>query len=142
MKHLRTEILIKAPAEKVWATLTDFDTYPRWNPFITRLVGDTSEGRKIEATLLGITIKPRIERMESDTELRWVNHLGVPGIFDGEHYFRLDGKGDDATRFVHGERFTGFLVPIFALVGQFNKIESAFVDMNEALKARVEGVQK
>ncbi|MDP7226961.1 MAG: SRPBCC domain-containing protein, partial [SAR202 cluster bacterium] len=64
------------------------------------------------------------------------------GIFDGEHYFRLDGKGDDATRFVHGERFTGFLVPIFALVGQFNKIESAFVDMNEALKARVEGVQK
>ena len=142
MKHLRTEITIQAPVEKVWSTLTDFDAYPRWNPFITRLTGDTTEGGKIEARLMGMTIKPSIQRMEENIELRWVGHLGVPGIFDGEHYFRVHSAGAGATRFVHGERFTGVLVPIFALIGQFKKIENAFVDMNEALKARVEGVQK
>jgi hypothetical protein len=131
-----------APIEKVWATLTDFDAYPRWNPFITRLTGDISEGGKVEARLMGMTINPRIERLEENTELRWVGHLGVPGIFDGEHYFRIEANKDGSTRFVHGERFTGVLVPIFALIGQFKKIERAFVDMNEALKARVEGVQK
>ena len=142
MKHLRTEISIEAPPEKVWSTLTDFDAYPRWNPFITKMTGDMTEGGKIEARLMGMTIKPSIQRMEENTELRWVGHLGVPGIFDGEHYFRVDSAGEGATRFVHGERFTGILVPIFALMGQFKKIENAFVDMNEALKARVEGVQK
>ena len=131
-----------APIEKVWATLTDFDAYPRWNPFITRLTGDISEGGKVEARLMGMTINPRIERLEENTELRWVGHLGVPGMFDGEHYFRIEANKDGSTRFVHGERFTGVLVPIFALIGQFKKIERAFVDMNEALKARVEGVQK
>ena len=142
MKHLRTEISIEAPSEKVWSTLTDFDAYPRWNPFITKLKGDTTEGGKIEARLMGMTIKPSIQRMEENTELRWLGHLGFPGIFDGEHYFRVDNQGKGATRFVHGERFTGILVPIFALFGLFRKTERGFVSMNEALKARVEGVQK
>jgi len=142
LKHIRTETTMAAPIEKVWATLTDFDAYPRWNPFITRLTGDISEGGKVEARLMGMTINPRIERLEENTELRWVGHLGVPGMFDGEHYFRIEANKDGSTRFVHGERFTGVLVPIFALIGQFKKIERAFVDMNEALKARVEGVQK
>jgi hypothetical protein len=142
LKHIRTETTMAAPIEKVWATLTDFNAYPRWNPFITRLTGDISEGGKVEARLMGMTINPRIERLEENTELRWVGHLGVPGIFDGEHYFRIEANKDGSTRFVHGERFTGVLVPIFSLIGQFKKIERAFVGMNEALKARVEGVQK
>ncbi len=142
MKHMRTETTMAASVEKVWATLIDFDSYPRWNPFITKVTGDISEGGKIEAQLMGMTIKPRIERLEENSELRWVGHLMVPGIFDGEHYFRIEANKDGSTRFVHGERFTGILVPVFALLGQFKKIERAFVEMNEALKARVEGVQK
>jgi hypothetical protein len=139
---MRTETTMAASVEKVWTTLIDFDSYPRWNPFITKVTGDVSEGEKIEAQLMGMTIKPRIERLEENTELRWVGHLMVPGIFDGEHYFRIEANSDGSTRFVHGERFTGLLVPIFAVLGQFKKIERAFVDMNEALKARVEGKQK
>ncbi len=142
MKHIRTETTMAASVEKVWGTLTDFEAYPRWNPFITKVTGDISEGGKIEAQLMGMTIKPRIEHVEENSELRWVGHLGVPGIFDGEHYFRVEASRNGRTRFVHGERFTGVLVPVFALFGQFRKIERAFVDMNEALKARVEGVQK
>lgn len=31
-KEVKTEILIKAAPEKVWAILTNFENYPNWNP--------------------------------------------------------------------------------------------------------------
>jgi uncharacterized protein YndB with AHSA1/START domain len=34
MKELHTEIEIDASAERVWDILTDFASYPQWNPFI------------------------------------------------------------------------------------------------------------
>jgi uncharacterized protein YndB with AHSA1/START domain len=37
MKEIRTEILINAQAYKVWKALTDFNSYPSWNPFIKYL---------------------------------------------------------------------------------------------------------
>ncbi len=33
MKEIHTEIEINAPAGKVWRVLTDFPSYPEWNPF-------------------------------------------------------------------------------------------------------------
>lgn len=139
MKHLRTEIVIAAPVETVWATLTDFASYPNWNPLITSLEGDISEGGKVEASILGMTIKPRIQRLDANSELRWLGHAGVPGLFDGEHYFRLESRGEGSTRFVHGERFSGLLIPIFGIIGLFGRTERGFIAMNEALKARAEG---
>ncbi len=38
--EIKTEILISASPEKVWAILNDFGNYPNWNPFITSLTGD------------------------------------------------------------------------------------------------------
>ena len=37
--HLYTEIQIDASADQVWAILSDFASYPQWNPFITSMVG-------------------------------------------------------------------------------------------------------
>jgi uncharacterized protein YndB with AHSA1/START domain len=42
-KEIKTEILINASPDKVWAILTDFDNYPSWNPFITSLKGEVKE---------------------------------------------------------------------------------------------------
>ncbi|RYZ45415.1 MAG: SRPBCC domain-containing protein, partial [Chitinophagaceae bacterium] len=33
-KQIKTEIVINASKEKVWAILTNFSQYPQWNPFI------------------------------------------------------------------------------------------------------------
>ena len=38
-RSIRTEIVIQAPAEAVWAVLTDFPSHPAWDPFLTRIEG-------------------------------------------------------------------------------------------------------
>jgi len=61
----------------------------------------------------------------------------VPGLFDGEHFFKLETIDNDTTRFVHGEQFTGVLSGlIYKMVGEDTK--TGFIKMNEALKNRVE----
>lgn len=70
--------------------------------------------------------------------LCWVSTLPLPGLFRGEHYFRLVPVGPDSVRFVHGERFSGLLVPLLRrrLEGPIRRGCEA---MNAALKRRVEG---
>ena len=39
MKNIQTEILINTDITKVWDVLMNFDSYPKWNPFITSISG-------------------------------------------------------------------------------------------------------
>ena len=43
MKEVFSEIDIQAPAERVWQVLTDFASYPEWNPFIRRINGEPKD---------------------------------------------------------------------------------------------------
>lgn len=52
--------------------------------------------------------------VDAGRELRWIRHLLVPGLFDGEHRFDIHLLGPGRVRFVQQERFTGVLVPLFA----------------------------
>lgn len=142
MRHLRTETKVFVPAEEAWAKLTDFPSYPEWNPFISKLEGDISEGGSIKIGIFGVTLNPRVQRLVEDSnsssfELRWLGHIGIPGIADGEHYFRLQADGERSARLVHGVRLTGILIPLLGLCGLFRKSEKGLLAMNEALKARV-----
>ena len=92
MTHLRTKISITAPPERVWHLLTDFVSYPQWNPFIRRVRGELREGAQLEVYLQpsgarGMTFRPRVLKVEPDRELRWLGHFLIPGLFDGEHIF-------------------------------------------------------
>jgi len=81
-------------------------------------------------------MKPKVIRSQTARELRWLGHLGVPGIFDGEHYFQLQPGPDGGTRLVQGEKFTGFTVPLFG--GVLRKSEKGFEMLNQALKDECE----
>ena len=48
MKILQTEILINAPAEKVWGILMDFEKFPEWNPFILSIEGKQETGAQLQ----------------------------------------------------------------------------------------------
>lgn len=137
-KEITTEILIHAPPEKVWAVLTDFDNYKDWNPFIPSITGDVAVGNTITARLeppgaRGMTIRPKVLAFTPLKELRWLGHLLVPGLFDGEHKFELIDNGNGTTTFRQTEKFTGILVPLFEKMLDTNTTDG-FNLMNQKLR--------
>jgi hypothetical protein len=140
--QLHTEIAIEATPRRVWELLTDFAAYPTWNPFIPRISGPGTVGSRLEVQLQppgGRTMRmqPTVLVATPSQELRWLGKLGVPGLFDGEHRFRIEPLGTDRVRFIQEERFTGLLAP---LVMRFiaSATRQGFEAMNQALKARAE----
>ena len=143
MRELRAEITINAPAERIWETLTGLESYQEWNPFMRRASGIVQVGERLNVYLkppggMGMSFKLRVVKAEPNREFRWLGHLGIPGIFDGEHIFEIESDGDSSCRFVQREEFRGVLAPLMLLlIG--NSTERGFDEMNQALKGRVEG---
>jgi hypothetical protein len=142
MKDLHSEIEIDAPAERVWHLLTDFASYPQWNPFIRSIRGQPIRGERLEVRIeppggRGMTFKPKVLNAEDNRELRWLGHLLVPGLFDGEHSFTIESLAKNRVRVVQREAFKGLLVPLFARSLETNT-QRGFEEMNRALKERAE----
>jgi hypothetical protein len=140
-KALRTQIEIAASKEKVWGILTDFPAYPQWNPFIKSVSGEPRTGGKLDVHMQppggrGITLHPRILSATPGNELKWLGHLFVPRIFDGEHHFLIREKDADNVTFVQEEVFKGVLVPFTGKLLEGTR--QGFENMNEALKKRAE----
>lgn len=142
MKTINTTILIDAPIATVWEILMDQKVYPQWNPFIKQLQGDLTPGKTIEATIQppgqkAMRFTPLVKVNQTEKEFRWLGHLFIPGIFDGEHYFLLEDVGEGKTKFTHGEQFRGlFAGLLLKMIGK--NTTAGFIAMNEALKARAE----
>lgn len=139
---INTEIKINCSPERVWKMLTEFEKYPEWNPFIISLTGIPKVGNNICATIISpnnkeMTFKPKVLKFKNEKELRWKGKLLFKGLFDGEHYFKLIANDDNSTTFVHGEIFTGLLVPLLKKQLSSDTMQG-FIDMNKALKEKCE----
>ena len=142
MKELRSEIEIEASAERVWRVLTDFDAYPEWNPFIRRVSGRPEVEERLVVRMRpsgtrGMTFRPTVMKVEPNRELRWLGHLLLPGIFDGQHIFEIEELERDRVRFVQREVFKGLLVPLLAR-SLDRDTQRGFEEMNRALRERIE----
>ncbi len=62
--------------------------------------------------LLGfwLVVPVKIQSCNVKDGLRWQG--GIPLIFTGSHYFKLEVLGEDKTRFIQGEDFNGICVPL------------------------------
>jgi hypothetical protein len=143
MKELHSEIEIAASPERVWDILTDFAAYPRWNPFIRSISGKLEVGERLEVRLeppggRGITLRPTVLSAEPNRQLRWLGHLLVPGLFDGEHTLATEPLDENRVRFVQHEVFKGVLVPLVAR--SLANTLRGFEEMNEALKEQAEAL--
>lgn len=83
------------------------------------------------------TFRPVLRAASPGEELRWKGQVLLPGLFDGEHFFRVTPLGPDRCRFVHGEKFSGLLVPLFRS-SQDSRTRAGFHAMNQALRDRAE----
>ncbi|MHB8771755.1 MAG: SRPBCC family protein [Syntrophales bacterium] len=142
MHKLETQIEIAAPVERVWSLLIDFAAHSRWNPFVRSIEGIPEVGQSLKVFIQppgskGMQFRPTVLVVEPNRELRWKGKLFLPGLFDGEHYFRLESKPGGGLTFRQGEMFSGILVPLVR-----RSLDSAtkqgFVAMNEALKREAE----
>ena len=142
MKELSTEIEFDGTPQEVWTTLTDLQTYPQWNTFIEKVDGELTVGAKLDVRLQpvderGITMHPTVLAAEPGRELRWIGHLMIPGIFDGEHRFLIEEAGPGRVRFTQSERFGGIMVPLLWKKLRDGGTAKGFRAMNEALARRV-----
>ena len=142
MKQIETTISINAPISEVWNILMKLSDYSNWNPFIREIKGNISKGERIEVKLKPnkdktMVFKPIVLNNEKEKELRWLGHLFVKGLFDGEHYFKLQKIDANKTLFIQGEVFSGFLNGILLkMIGE--DTISGFEAMNKALKEQAE----
>jgi len=137
-KQIKTEIVIHATPEKVWSILTNFDNYPKWNPFIKSVKGEVKVGNKITVRIeppgsKGMTFKPKVLTFETNKELKWLGRLLFAGIFDGVHEFELVDNGNGTTTFRQSEIFKGIFVPLFKKQLD-NNTRKGFEEMNKKLK--------
>jgi hypothetical protein len=141
-KEIKTEILIHASPEKVWAIFSDFRSYLKWNPFIKSLSGEVKVKNKIKVTIepynsKPISFKPKVLVYEANKEFRWIGHLLFGGLFDGNHQFELIDNGNGTTTFKQSEVFKGILTPFFSKKKMENT-RKGYEAMNQKLKELAE----
>lgn len=142
MKVLETSIEIDAPRNIVWSVLTNFDSYPDWNPFIRSFKVKPNVGERFSVELQqpggkAMIFNPTCLVLDENREFRWLGRLIIKGLFDGEHIFLLEELEEGRTHFIHKEEFRGILVPL--LWNQLNtKTREGFERMNQKLKERAE----
>jgi hypothetical protein len=108
LQSIATDIEIEAPVARVWDILTDFTTYPTWNPFIRNISGSQTPG-----ATLAVTIQPEGGRAMS---------------------FRPRVQlGEQRTLFKQSEIFSGLLVPLILRGAARRGTEHGFIAMNKAL---------
>jgi hypothetical protein len=142
MRELSTEIAFEGTPQEVWDVLTDLAAYGEWNPFITKIDGEPRTGAKLEVRMepegeRAMTFRPTVLTVEPGREFKWLGHLLVPGIFDGEHRWLIEETEPGRVRFTQSERFGGILVPLLWKKLRDGGTAKGFRAMNEALAARV-----
>lgn len=140
-KEIKTEIIINASREKIWEVLTDFEQYPKWNPFVVRIEGKPIKGTRLKNTLQNgdkqFQFKPIVTTAVPGKSFAWLGSVLVKGIFDGHHSFELEDVGNGQVKLIHSEKFSGILSG-FLLKKIGADTRNNFVKFNEALKNRVE----
>jgi hypothetical protein len=138
-KIITTHLTVNAPADHVWATLTDLGGYRTWNPFITAAAGTFSVGERLDLTIQppgarAMRFKPWVTAVEQHHYIEWLGHLALPGIFDGRHSFTLTPMAGNRTLLQQSETFTGVLIPFSG--SMLTRTRAGFTAMNEALAQR------
>lgn len=141
-KTISSEITIAADATAVWNLLADLPGYGSWNPFVRSASGVLSPGQRLDLKLyipdgMKMRIRPRLITVIEEREIRWIGHLGISGLFDGDHRFLVSPLDAERTLLRQEEIFSGLLVPVFgSWIG--GGALRGFAAMNEAARQHLE----
>ena len=132
---------ISAPAQDVWAVLTDFERYSKWHPALSIErplsigAGSLLEGRAFAGD--GQTSKFMATIVEVARPRRLVWEGGIRGILVGSHSFLLVQRGDGTTDVTDSEEFSGVEADTF--LAERPELVDTYELNGAALKRYVEG---
>lgn len=131
---VRTEIVIPAPPEAVWAVLSDPAGFSEWNPVLVEVNGAYREGERVtNRVVMGgepTTMTSRVVRVEPN---RLLNQSGgPPGVLTFDHTWEL-APVEGGTRVTQHEEYRGIGVWFW----DASVMEPLYARANEALRDRV-----
>jgi hypothetical protein len=134
---------VRAPAEAIWAVISDIAGWKAWNPLYPRAEGALRIGAQLDLDLAlpgqpVRAIKPIILDWVPNDQIHWrLSMLG--GLVRTTRYLEIEILSETGCIFSNGEVFSGYLGPTVARRMRA-AIRQGFVAMGEAVKARAEGV--
>lgn len=142
MHQIRTEAIIPADPNRVWAVLADFHGYREWNPLNLEAQGQAKTGTKAKMVFRNLAAggqgvirqTVRIVAAEPGRELAWSGH--VPLLFAGRHGFLLSPHAG-GTHLLHTEVLGGLLPATWSKAKIARDFTPAYEAVNVALARRV-----
>ena len=112
-----SEAEIDASPEVVWDVLTDFESYPDWNPYVTSARGTLREGATLHLRREppgdgSKTADAEILIVRENRKLEWQVRKLVAGVLDEEQIFRTKRIAPTMTNLVEETRLEGLLAPV------------------------------
>ena len=130
--------IINAPAEKVWAVLSEAKNFPKFDTTCIRIEGNIAEGKKIK---IFSKLSPKhpftitVTRMTKPRQMVWES--GMPfDLFKGVRTFHILAKDDATSEFYLEENFSGPL--LFLMRRVIPDMSHAFETCAQGLKEFVE----
>jgi len=84
----------------------NFPAYPRWNPFIRCIAGKPATNKSLKVFIQPpgqsrMRFQPKVLTLIPNQAFRWKGKLLLPGLFDGEHFFRLEAGSNGGVIFIY-----------------------------------------
>ena len=120
--------------------MTDFESYPDWNPFFRSIEGELREGESLvhhvrEPNGNEYPIDATVRLIDPERELH--RNGGYWGILTFDHRYLLEPV-EGGTRLVQKEDYTG----VGVLFWDRSWVEPAYSGVNEALRDRIAALEE
>lgn len=144
-KHLiESTIIINAPLEKVWAVLSNFDNYHKWNPFTPKIEVENEIGSTVG---LQVRLNPKSTKtiLQKETLLVWEEGKRLEWGIQNSWFVRtvriqsLKAIDENTTEYYTSDAFKGPLTGLILFLYR-NKIQIGFDDVCTGLKKEVESL--
>lgn len=138
---LENRVGIQAPAETIWAIVSDIGSWSKWCALYPKAEGVVRMGAELvlDVAVPGQpvrSIKPVVVDWVPNEQLLWrLSMLG--GLVKSTRYFEIEELKSGACIFANGEMFEGLLGPQVAK-RLSAPLKAAFRDMGEAVKRLAE----
>jgi hypothetical protein len=121
------EIVIQAPAEKVWSILTAVNDWPKWQTDIkeAKMIGPLESGTAFTWSSGGTRIQSKIALVDPYKEIAWT---GTAMTATAVHVWKLEQLPGNKTVVKTEESMSGFLLTFFYSSKELQSIDQTWLD--------------